>query len=104
MKSNSGKRKRNLIERKGRKFERLGHGRALAALRAEAARYPVVVEWSIDDGLYLATLPDLGGMIVSGASQTEALRRARVAAVDWLYGMHKLGRPIPAPSRIALPA
>jgi predicted RNase H-like HicB family nuclease len=68
----------------------------------EASRYPVVVQWSPKDQLFLATLPDMEGLTVHGDSPEEAILEATRAAADWLYGMRHSGYPIPSPTPITI--
>lgn len=68
----------------------------------EARRYPVIVEWSDEDQLFLAVLPDLEGLTVHGDTPEEAVARSTDAAVEWLWGMRALGEVIPQPSSIIL--
>jgi len=68
----------------------------------EASRYPVVVQWSTEDQLFLATLPDMGGLTVHGSSPEEAVAEATRAAADWLYGVRQLGEDVPSPTPITV--
>jgi predicted RNase H-like HicB family nuclease len=65
---------------------------------AEASRYPVIVEWSDEDGVYLAWAPGLRGTTVHGDTPTQALEKSIEAVANWIYGMRKVGQPIPAPN------
>ena len=40
---------------------------------AEARRYSLLVQWSPEDGKWIATAPELGGIATHGASPTEAV-------------------------------
>jgi predicted RNase H-like HicB family nuclease len=63
----------------------------------EASHYPVIVEWSDEDQLFLAKLPDLGGLIVHGSTPEEALRKSTRSAAQYLAAMRKLGEHVPEP-------
>lgn len=71
---------------------------------AEARRYPVIVEWSEEDSVYLAWAPGLRGTTVHGDTPTEALEKSAEAIANWIYGMRKVGQPIPAPIPIPVGA
>lgn len=64
----------------------------------EARRYPVVIEWSDEDAVYLAWAPGLRGTTVHGETPVEALEKATEAIANWIYGMRKIGQPVPAPA------
>jgi predicted RNase H-like HicB family nuclease len=64
----------------------------------EARRYPVVIQWSDADDLYLASAPDLENLVVHGATPEEAIAKIPEAVANWIYGMRSVGQPIPAPS------
>lgn len=66
----------------------------------EARRYPVVIEWSEEDSAYLAWAPGLRGTTVHGESPAEALEKSTEAIANWIFGMRKVGQPIPAPTPI----
>ncbi len=64
---------------------------------AEASRYPVVIEWSEEDAVFLAWSPGLRGTTVHGNTSAEALEKSTEAIANWISGMRKVGQPIPAP-------
>ncbi|MGH2551419.1 MAG: type II toxin-antitoxin system HicB family antitoxin [Thermomicrobiales bacterium] len=64
----------------------------------EARRYPVVVQWSDADQLYLASAPDLENLVVHGVTPEEAIAKIPEAVANWIYGMRSVGQSIPAPS------
>lgn len=61
-------------------------------------RYPITLHWSDDDGAYLATVPDLPGLIADGQTPTRAYYAAIDAAAMWIETARDLGRTIPEPS------
>ncbi len=65
---------------------------------AEARRYPLVIRWSDEDGLFLVSLPDFGGVTSHGETAAEAAERGVEMAAEWIDSYRQLGRPIPAPS------
>ena len=66
----------------------------------EARRYPVVIEWSDEDAVYLAWAPGLRGTTVHGETPVEALEKSTEAVANWIYGMRKVGQLVPAPAPI----
>jgi predicted RNase H-like HicB family nuclease len=66
----------------------------------EARRYPIVVRWSDEDQVFIASAPDLEGAITHGATIAEAAEKALDVVVDWIYGNRQVGNPIPSPSSI----
>jgi antitoxin HicB len=67
-----------------------------------ARRYPIVVRWSEDDQLYLASAPDLPGTTVHGETAAQAVEKSIEAVANWLSGMRSVGAAIPAPSPVPL--
>lgn len=66
----------------------------------EARRYPIVVRWSEEDQLYLASAPDLPGTTVHGESAAQAVEKSIEAVANWISGMRSVGAAIPAPSPV----
>lgn len=46
----------------------------------ETFPYQITVEWSEEDGVYVARVPDLPGCAAHGSTEGEAVSEARVAA------------------------
>lgn len=69
----------------------------------EARRYALVIEWSEEDGVYLATAPDLPGVVTDGPTRAEAADMGEEAIAVWLSSLRDDGRPIPAPRFTGLP-
>jgi len=67
----------------------------------EARRYSMVIEWSDEDGLYIATIPELPGCRTHGKTQVEAVEMGRDAIAEWLDANRAWERPIPAPHLFA---
>lgn len=63
----------------------------------EASRYEIVIRWSDTDQLFLASVPQLPGVITHGATPAEAADRVIEVAADWIYGSRILGEPVPDP-------
>ena len=79
-----------------RQDEAAGAGWTEAEL-AEARRYAVVIEWSPEDGAYVATVPEFVGCLTHGATQEEALAMAVDAAATNIMAERVAGRPVPSP-------
>lgn len=75
---------------------------SLGAL-AEARRYALVIEWSDENGAYLAIAPDLPGVVADGRTSAEAAAMGEEAVVVWLSSLRTWGQPIPVPSYSAMP-
>jgi predicted RNase H-like HicB family nuclease len=69
---------------------------------AQARRYPMLIAWSDEDQLFLASFPDVPGIVTHGATPEEAAGRGEEVIVIWLTSMLDAGYDIPAPS-IAAP-
>jgi predicted RNase H-like HicB family nuclease len=66
----------------------------------EANHYPVIVEWSEEDQLFLAKRPDLGGLIVHGSTPEEALQKSTRSATQYLAAILQLSETVPEPTSI----
>ncbi len=60
--------------------------------------YPAIFDFAAD-GISVE-FPDLPGCLTCGATQEEALRRAKEAMALHLYGMEQDGDPIPEPASV----
>ncbi len=65
---------------------------------APAGHYPMIIEWSDQDGTYLVTVPDLPGCMADGPTPNEAAREAETAIALWLEMATEMGRTIPRPT------
>lgn len=64
---------------------------------ADAARYSLIIEWSDEDRVYIATCPELPGCRTHGATRAEAIEKGEDAIALWLEAQAYKGRPAPAP-------
>ena len=64
---------------------------------ATAAQYSVVIKFSPEDGMYIATVPELSGIASHGATPGEAAEMAHEAAAAWISVNREFGRAIPSP-------
>jgi predicted RNase H-like HicB family nuclease len=53
---------------------------------ARVHRYALVIEWSDEDQKFLASAPDLPGLVTHGRTRTEAAEMGEEAIAIWLYG------------------
>ena len=59
---------------------------------------PIRVEVDLEeDGRVLASVPDLPGVMAYGATQEEAIRKAKAIALQILADMIESGEEVPAP-------
>lgn len=63
----------------------------------EYERYSIEIQWSVEDELYVATVPELPGCQVEGKTHLEAARRVQDAIASWIHGYQQQGLPIPPP-------
>jgi predicted RNase H-like HicB family nuclease len=69
---------------------------------SEASRYEIRIHWSKDDQLFIASVPELTGVVTHGNTPAEAAENAVEVAALWLYVSRKQGDPIPEPRTLAL--
>lgn len=60
-------------------------------------KYEILIDWSAEDGAYLAEVPELPGYVADGSSCQEALKNAEVIIREWIETAQEIGRPIPEP-------
>jgi predicted RNase H-like HicB family nuclease len=77
--------------------------RSLTAEEYAAAKlYAIVVEWSEEDGVYIATAPDIRGCRTHGATRDEAARMGEEAVAMALAARARHGLAAPEPCFTAL--
>jgi antitoxin HicB len=59
--------------------------------------YSIDIQWSVEDEVYVATVPELPGCQAEGKTHLEAARRVQDAIATWIHGNRQLGLPIPPP-------
>lgn len=57
--------------------------------------YSLIIEWSDEDQLYLASAPDLPGCVTHGRTYEEAARRGQEAIESWVDAARADGAPLP---------
>ena len=61
-------------------------------------KYPVNLRWSVDDGAWIAEVPDLPGCMADGRTEAAAVHAAAKVVRQWISVARKLGRAIPEPT------
>ncbi len=67
----------------------------------DSGPYSLVIAWSAEDDVFVATVPELPGCITHGATLLEAARQGEAAIATWLATARRWGDPIPLPRRFA---
>ena len=57
--------------------------------------YQILVTWSSEDGVFVATVPDLPGCMAHGASEGEAVESARQAIRLYVRDLEDQQEPLP---------
>lgn len=60
-------------------------------------KYKIEINWSEEDQVYLASVPELKGCITHGATHQQALQMAHEAIECYLEGLKSRSLPIPVP-------
>ena len=60
-------------------------------------RYEVFINWSDEDEVFIAEVPELPGCTADGATYEEALANVKGIIAEWIETATELGRPIPEP-------
>lgn len=60
-------------------------------------KYMVVINWSDEDGAYVAEVPELPGCATHGKTFESAAKYVGEAIEAWLEGAKESGHPIPEP-------
>ena len=60
-------------------------------------RFEIIIYWSVEDGVFVAEIPELPGCMAHGTTQEEALSNAKQAAQLWIDTAKEFGDPIPEP-------
>ncbi len=59
--------------------------------------YHINIFYSVEDGGYIADIPDLAACSAFGKTAKEALREVERAKAAWLSAARKLRKPVPEP-------
>jgi predicted RNase H-like HicB family nuclease len=60
-------------------------------------KYEIILYWSVDDGAFIAEVPELTGCAADGPTRLEALANVERVIQEWIETAQELGRPIPDP-------
>lgn len=72
---------------------------------SEPPRYSIPIEWSAEDRVYIASLPEWGDLVhTHGATYEEALQRGKELVDALIAVRHETGEPLPAPRVFAASA
>jgi antitoxin HicB len=66
----------------------------------EARRYPLVIRWSDEDGVFLVSLPDFGGATLHADTVGKAAERGLELVAELIDIDRRQGRSIPAPGTV----
>ncbi len=64
---------------------------------AEARRYSICIDWSAEDGVFIASFPDVPFVRTHGATREEAAERGEEVIVAWLTAVKYAGHPVTPP-------
>ncbi len=59
--------------------------------------YSMLIEWSVDDNLYIATVLELPGCRTDGRTYAEAAQRGQEAMESWIDTAQDAGEQLPKP-------
>jgi len=57
--------------------------------------YEIIIYWSMEDGAFVAEVPELAGCMADGQSYVEAVQNVEAAISDWIETAQLMGRSIP---------
>jgi predicted RNase H-like HicB family nuclease len=63
--------------------------------------YSIIIVWSDEDQVFVATVPELSGCMAHGETRAEAIKEAEIAIKNWIDTARELGREIPPPKHSA---
>ncbi len=68
----------------------------------DALRYSILIEWSDEDEVYIASLPEWGDLLhTHGESYEEALQRGKELLEALIVSRQQRGEPLPQPQVFA---
>ncbi|HEY7064351.1 MAG TPA: type II toxin-antitoxin system HicB family antitoxin [Chloroflexota bacterium] len=63
----------------------------------ERYHYSMLIQWSVEDGAYIVTVPELPGLRTHGVSYAEAARQGLKAIDGWITDARAWGDEVPRP-------
>ncbi len=64
-----------------------------------AKHYSMIIEWDLEDKIYVVAVPELPGYMTHGQTYEEAVRQGQDAIESWIMVAEELNRPVP-PSKV----
>lgn len=64
--------------------------------------YEIIFDWSEEDGVFVAEVPELPGCMAHGDTQEAALANAKDSMQLWVDTATEFGDPVPEPTRRSL--
>lgn len=61
-------------------------------------KYSIFIQYDNEDGIYIASIPELQGCMAHGSTPEDAVKEVCVVMQMWLETAHEDGRTIPEPS------
>lgn len=66
-------------------------------MTSDLKHYSITIQWSDEDQVYIATVPELPGCKTHGRTYEEALQQVQYAIEGWIDFAKELGWAIPTP-------
>lgn len=63
-------------------------------------KHAVSIKWSDEDNGFVATIPQIRGLSVVGATREEALSKLHTAAQAYFESLKAAGKPLPQPEKV----
>ena len=60
-------------------------------------KYEIIVFWSVEDGRFVAEVPELPGCMADGETYEQAVQNAQIIISEWIEPAKSLNREIPEP-------
>ncbi|MEG4516874.1 MULTISPECIES: type II toxin-antitoxin system HicB family antitoxin [unclassified Microcoleus] len=60
-------------------------------------KYELILNWSDEDQVFIAEVPELPGCAADGETYQEALQNLEIIMQEWVETARQLGRSIPQP-------
>jgi predicted RNase H-like HicB family nuclease len=72
-------------------------GRLVYLSRGLMPHYQIIINWSTEDSVFIAEVPELPGCVAHGDTHESALANAKEAMRLWIDTAHEFGRQVPEP-------
>ena len=67
-------------------------------MTSDLKHYSIIIQWSDEDQVYIATVPELPGCKTHGKTYEQVLKQVQYAIEGWIEFAKELGRSIPPPN------